>query len=137
MEYAFLGSSNLRVSRFCLGTMMFGGKTDATESARIVRAAVDGGINFIDTANVYTEGRCEQILGEVLSESSLRDRIVLASKGGVAKSDGPNDGGISRLNLVRAVEQSLRRLRTDRIDLYYIHWPVEQMNLQEMLRALD
>ena len=135
MLYAPLGSSNLRVSRLCLGTMMFGGKTDDHESIRITRAALDAGVNFVDTADIYTDGACETILGKALQ--GQRDRAVLATKGGMRVGGGPNDEGISRWHLVRAVEASLRRLNTDRIDLYYIHWPMAHMNLDETLRTLD
>ncbi len=135
MLYTHLGSSNVQVSRFCLGTMMFGGKTDADESNRITRAAIEAGVNFIDTADVYSETRCESILGDILMQ--VRDRVVLASKAGMKVGDGPNDLGISRFHYVRAVEASLKRLKTDRIDLYYIHWPHPKMNLDEMMRALD
>ena len=137
MRYVSLGSSNVRVSQFCLGAMMFGGKTDADESARIVAAAIGAGVNFIDTADVYTDGRCESILGDALASSAARDRVVLATKAGMKVGPGPNDEGVSRYHVVRAVEASLRRLRTDRIDVYYIHWPTERMNLDETLRALD
>jgi len=137
MNYVPLGSANVRVSRFCLGTMMFGGKTDAAEGTRITRRAIEAGINFIDTADVYTEGRCETILGQALSEGGLRDQVVLASKGGMKIGPGPNDTGVNRFHLVRAVEGSLRRLKTDRIDLYYLHWPFAEMNLDETLRTLD
>src|SRR5215212_4737800 len=137
MNYVPLGSANVRVSRFCLGTMMFGGKTDAAESVRITRRALDAGINFVDTADVYCETRCESILGEVTGDSSVRDQIVLATKAGMVVGNGPNDQGVSRFHYVRAVERSLKRLRTDRIDVYYIHWPMERMNLDETLRTLD
>src|SRR5215470_3518617 len=116
MNYVPLGSANVRVSRFCLGTMMFGGKTDAAESVRITRAAIDAGINFIDTADKYSETRCEEILGEVTGDSSIRDQIVLATKTGMVLDEGPNDFGTSRFHYVRAIEASLKRLRTDRID---------------------
>lgn len=137
MQYVTLGSANVRVSRFCLGTMMFGGKTDAGESIRITRAALDAGVNFVDTADIYAETKCETILGDVMSDSSVRDQIVLASKGGMVIGKGPNDSGVSRFHYVRAVEASLKRLKTDRIDLYYIHWPMQDMNLDETLRTLD
>jgi len=137
LNYVPLGSANVRVSRFCLGTMMFGGKTDAAESVRITRRAIDAGINFIDTADVYSESRCETILGEVTGDASVRDQIVLATKAAMVVGKGPNDQGVSRFHFVRAVEASLKRLRTDRIDLYYIHWPTERMNLDETLRTLD
>jgi aryl-alcohol dehydrogenase-like predicted oxidoreductase len=135
MQYVQLGSSNVKVSRFCLGTMMFGGKTAADESHRIVRGAVDGGINFIDTADVYCETRCESIVGEALT--GIREQVFLATKGGMVVGKGPNDTGCSRYHLVTACENSLKRLKTDRIDLYYIHWPFTKMNLHETMRALD
>jgi aryl-alcohol dehydrogenase-like predicted oxidoreductase len=117
--------------------MMFGGKTSADEGIRITRRAIDAGINFVDTADVYTEGRCEQIVGDALAEGSLRDQVVLATKAGMKVGPGVNDIGASRFHFVRALEASLRRLRTDRIDVYYIHWPVESFNVEETLRTLD
>ena len=135
MDYINLGTTGCRVSRFCLGTMMFGGKTDRDESIRITRAAIDGGVNFIDTADVYTDTRCESIVGEALE--GVRDQVVLATKVGMKVGKGPNDVGISRYHYVRAVEESLKRLRTDRIDVYYVHWPAARMNVEEMMRAMD
>jgi aryl-alcohol dehydrogenase-like predicted oxidoreductase len=135
MRYIRLGGTNLSVSQFCLGTMMFGGKTPEDEAVRIVQSAVDAGVNFIDTADVYNVGLSEEITGKALK--SIRDRVVLASKGGMRMGEGPNDDGLSRFHLVRAVEASLRRLGTDRIDLYYLHWPHVAMNLEETLRTLD
>jgi aryl-alcohol dehydrogenase-like predicted oxidoreductase len=137
VNYLTLGSANVRVSRFCLGTMMFGGKTSADEGIRITRRAIDAGINFVDTADVYTEGRCETIVGDALAEGSLRDQVVLATKAGMKVGPGVNDVGASRFHFVRAVEASLKRLRTDRIDVYYIHWPVDAFNVEETLRTLD
>jgi 1-deoxyxylulose-5-phosphate synthase len=135
VRYVSLGASNLRVSTFCLGTMMFGGKTDPAEASEIIHQAVDAGINFIDTADVYNAGRSEEIVGQAIAP--LRDRVILASKVGMQVGDGPNDGGVSRYHIVHSLEASLRRLGTDRIDLYYVHWPSSAMNLQEMLRALE
>ena len=135
MDYVSLGASNLKVSRFCLGTMMFGGKTSAEESVRITRTALDAGINFVDTADVYASGKTEEIVGQALQ--GVRDQVVLASKAGMRVSPGPNGEGISRFHLVRALEDSLRRLKTDRIDIFYIHWPMQAMNLDETLRTLD
>jgi aryl-alcohol dehydrogenase-like predicted oxidoreductase len=117
--------------------MMFGGKTSADEGVRITRRAIDAGINFIDTADKYTDGQCERILGDALSEPSVRDQVVLASKAAMKVGLGVNDQGTSRFHFVRAVEASLKRLRTDRIDVYYIHWPVEAFNVEETLRTLD
>ncbi|MFT3787215.1 MAG: aldo/keto reductase [Tepidisphaeraceae bacterium] len=135
MRYVQLGPTNVRVSTFCLGTMMFGAKTDRDASIAITRHAIDAGVNFIDTADVYAKTDTESILGDALV--GVRDRVVLASKGGMKVGEGPNDIGLSRFHLVRAVENSLKRLKTDRIDLYYLHWPFESLHLDETLRTLD
>jgi len=135
MRYRQLGASNVLVSEFCLGTMMFGGKTPQDESIRIIHRALEAGVNFVDTADVYNGGASEEIVGRALV--GKRDQVVLASKFGMSMGQGPNESGVSRFHLVRAVEASLKRLRTDRIDLYYIHWPVEAMHLEETLRALE
>jgi aryl-alcohol dehydrogenase-like predicted oxidoreductase len=135
MKYVRLGGTNVMVSAFCLGTMMFGGKTDAAEALRVMHRAADEGLTFWDTADVYNEGRCEEIVGQGLK--GRREQIVLASKVGMKMGSGPNDEGISRLHIMRGVEASLKRLDTDRLDLYYIHWPRAAMNVEEMLRALE
>src|SRR5687768_12204943 len=133
MNYVPLGSSNLKVSKFCLGTMMFGGKTSADEGIKITRRAIELGVNFVDTADVYTETRCETIVGDALADGKIRDQVVLATKAGMVVGEGQNDHGISRFHFVRAADASLKRLRTDRIDIYYIHWPMVAMNLDETL----
>jgi aryl-alcohol dehydrogenase-like predicted oxidoreductase len=119
MRYRFLGSSGVKVSELCLGTMMFGGATDEAQARRIVDHAADSGVNFIDTADVYADGRSEEIVGPAIK--AKRDRWVLATKG--AQQLGPNvtDRGLSRRYLMRAVDASLKRLQTDHIDVYYIH----------------
>jgi aryl-alcohol dehydrogenase-like predicted oxidoreductase len=117
--------------------MMFGGKTSAEEGIRITRRAIELGVNFVDTADVYTETRCESIVGEALADGNIRDQVILATKSGMVVGEGPNDQGISRFHCVRACEASLKRLRTDRIDIYYIHWPMVAMDLDEILRTLD
>jgi aryl-alcohol dehydrogenase-like predicted oxidoreductase len=119
MAYRVLGSSGIKVSELSLGTMMFGGATDAAEARRIVDHAAEAGVNFIDTADVYADGRSETAVGAAIKEK--RDRWVLATK--VGQRAGPNvtDAGLSRRHLMLSVEASLRRLGTDRIDLYYIH----------------
>ena len=137
MNYVSLGSSNVKVSKFCLGTMMFGGKTNAEEGIKITRRAIELGVNFVDTADVYTETRCETIVGDALADAKVRDQVVLATKSGMVVGEGQNDNGVSRFHFVRACEASLKRLRTDRIDIYYIHWPMVAMNLDETLRTLD
>ncbi len=119
MRYRVLGSSGIKVSEICLGTMMFGGPTDEAQARRIVDHAAESGVNFIDTADVYAEGRSEAIVGPAIK--AKRDRWVLATK--VAQKAGPSvtDMGLSRRHLIRAVEASLKRLQADHIDLYYIH----------------
>src|SRR5262245_38460365 len=121
MQYAILGRSGIEVSRLCLGTMMFGGPTDETEAARIIADARDSGVNFIDTANTYTDGRSEEITGRALKAE--RDRWVVATKVGTGGRTlhHPGRPNLSRRYMMQAVEDSLRRLQTDRIDLYYIH----------------
>src|SRR5262245_42706809 len=123
MEYRTLGRTGVKVSAYCLGAMMFGewGNTDEDECIRVIHAALDGGINFIDTADVYSDGRSEEIVGAALR--GRRDRVVLATKVHGQMSDDPNERGNSRLWIMREVEESLRRLQTDHIDLYQIHRP--------------
>jgi len=121
MEYRQLGSSGTRVSKLCLGTMNFGSPTDEPEAHRIIDAAIEGGINFIDTADVYGRGIAEEFTGRALQANGKRDDIVLATKAVARMGDGPNDHGAARYHLTRAVEASLRRLQTDRIDLFYLH----------------
>jgi aryl-alcohol dehydrogenase-like predicted oxidoreductase len=135
MEYRRLGRCGLKVSELCLGTMTFGKNTDQQEAERIVSLALDSGVNFIDTADSYNDGASETMLGEILRDK--RGRIVLATKVFNAMGPGPNDSGMSRAHIMRAVEDSLRRLRTDYIDLYYIHHVDVQTPLEEMLRAFD
>jgi len=119
IQHRVLGSSGVKVSEICLGTMMFGGPTDATQARRMIDHAADNGVNFIDTADVYAEGRSEALIGPAIK--TRRDCWVLATK--VAQATGPDvtDRGLSRRHLMLAVEASLTRLQTDRIDLYYIH----------------
>ena len=137
MEYRILGRSGVEVSAICLGCMNFGDKTDEPESIRIIEAAMDAGINFIDTANSYARGASEQIVGKALSESGRRDKVVLATKVSSRMGEGPNQRGGSRYHIVQQVEQSLRRLRTDRIDLYQLHIMDLSLAVGESLRAMD
>jgi aryl-alcohol dehydrogenase-like predicted oxidoreductase len=139
-EYRLLGRSGLRVSPLALGTMTFGQNwgwgADATESRRIFDLYVDHGGNFVDTAVNYTEGASERLLGEFLRDK--RERVVLATKFTMAREPGnPNSGGNHRLNIVRSVEQSLRQLGTDRIDLFYLHAWDFTTQPEETMRALD
>ncbi len=135
MDYRRLGHSGLKVSEICLGTMTFGHSTDANEAERIVRTAMDGGINFFDTADGYSNGESEAILGRALGPR--RRDVVIATKVFNAMGPGPNDSGMSRVHIMNAVEDSLRRLGTDYIDLYFIHHVDTQTLLDEMLRAFD
>jgi len=135
MEFVPLGRSGLRVSRLCLGTMMFGGPTDEADSLRILRRALDAGINFFDTANVYNAGESERITGKGLRD--VRDQVVIATKVRNPMGPGPNDRGLGRAHIMREVEASLRRLGTDYIDLYYLHAPDYDTPLEETLRAMD
>lgn len=137
MEYRNLGQTGVKVSPLCLGAMMFGqrGNTDHADCVRIIHRALDAGINFVDTANVYSSGESEEIVGEALQ--GRRDQVVLATKVHMPMGDGPNERGNSRVNILREVENSLRRLRTDYIDLYQLHRPDPETPIEETLRALD
>ena len=137
MTYRNLGRTGVQVSPICLGAMNFGDPTSEEDSVRIVDAAVDGGINFIDTANVYNAGESERIVGQALKQNGRRDQVVLATKAHGVMGPEPNDQGNSRYHLMRACEDSLRRLGTDHIDLYQIHRPSVEIPQDETLRALD
>jgi len=131
----WLGKTGVKVSRIALGTMAFGGDADEATAGEIWRAARDAGVNLIDTADVYTEGRSEEIVGRLMRAE--RDQIVLATKAYFPTSKDPNARGSSRYHLVRAVEASLRRLATDRIDLFYLHRFDDVTELGDTLRTLD
>lgn len=135
MDYRRIGRSGLRVSELCLGTMTFGQATDEAEADRILGAALDAGVTFIDTANKYAEGSSETILGRLLR--GRRDRVVLATKFANRTGPGPKDAGWSRVHVLRAVEESLSRLRTDHIDLYYLHHVDPDTPPEEVLSTLD
>jgi aryl-alcohol dehydrogenase-like predicted oxidoreductase len=135
MQYRQLGRSGVRVSAVGIGTNQFGGKVDQQGVKEIVAGAIDMGINFFDTADVYTGGRSEETLGEALK--GRWHEVVLATKGFNATGQGPNDRGASRYHLVNAVEASLRRLQSDHIDLYQIHRYDDTTPIEETLRALD
>jgi aryl-alcohol dehydrogenase-like predicted oxidoreductase len=137
MQLRNLGSTGVKVSPLCLGAMMFGdwGNRDHDDSIRIIHAALDAGINFIDTADVYSRGESEEIVGKALA-GGKRDNVVLATKVHGTMGDDPNEFGNSRRWIIREVENSLRRLGTDWIDLYQIHRPEEDTNIDETLGAL-
>jgi aryl-alcohol dehydrogenase-like predicted oxidoreductase len=137
MEHRPLGRTGVHVSKLCLGAMMFGawGNDDPDESVRILHAALDAGIDFVDTADVYAQGQSEEIVGRALA--GRRDEVVLATKFSNPMGDGPNRRGGSRRWIMRAVEDSLRRLQTDWIDLYQIHRPDPTADVEETLGALS
>ena len=138
MEHRQLGRTGVSVSKFCLGAMMFGawGNPDHDESIRIIHAALDAGINFIDTADVYGQGESEEIVGKALA-GGRRDDVILATKFHNAMGEDPNQQGNSRRWIIRAVEDSLRRLGTDWIDLYQVHRLDPRTDIEETLSALS
>lgn len=138
MEYRSLGRTGVQVSPLCLGCMNFGWGTEEGDSIRIIHRAMDAGINFLDTANVYGRGASETITGKALARDGRRDRVFLATKAhGRMDDNDPNGWGNHRYHLVRQCEESLRRLQTDRIDLYQMHRPQPSIPIDETLRALD
>src|SRR5579864_6936326 len=141
MELTRLGRTGLKVSRICLGTMNFGPETEEADAFRIMDRAVEGGINFFDTANVYgwgeNKGRTESIVGRWLAQGERRDRIVLATKVYGSMYAGPNGGRLSAYHIRRACEDSLRRLQTDRIDLYQMHHVDRDTPWDEIWQAME
>ncbi|MYC64103.1 MAG: aldo/keto reductase [Caldilineaceae bacterium SB0661_bin_34] len=143
MEYRLLGRTGVKVSPLCFGVMMFGhgqfgGGVDVDDASRMLQVAFDAGINFIDTANVYSRGQSEEILGEALKRSGQRSRVVLATKVHFPMADDdPNMGGTSRRHVIEQCHASLKRLQTDYIDLYQLHRPRTDTPIDETLRALD
>ncbi len=135
MDYRFLGNTGVKVSPLCFGTMSFGGDADEETSAAMYHRCRDAGINFFDCANVYQQGRAEEILGQLIA--GHRDEVVITSKVYFPMGEDPNARGASRRHIVQAVEESLRRLGTDYVDLYFIHRFDEFTALEETLRALD
>jgi len=136
MDYRLLGRTGVSVSPLCLGTMMFGawGNQDVDDSIRIIHHALDAGINFVDTADVYSGGESEEILGKALA--GRRDEVVLATKFFMPMGTAPNQSGGSRKWIMQEVENSLRRLGTDYLDLYQVHRPSALMDVEETLGAL-
>src|SRR3990172_12083551 len=145
MEYRRLGSTGAKVSELCLGTMQFGWRADEATSYQVLTAAVEAGLNFLDTADIYSRwaegnpgGVAETILGRWLAaNASRRGQGVLATKVRGSMGDGPNDAGLSRVHILNSVEASLRRLGTETIDLYQTHWPDEDTPIDETLEAMD
>jgi 1-deoxyxylulose-5-phosphate synthase len=137
MEYRSLGRTGVFVSPLCLGAMNFGGPTTEEDSFAILNRALEGGINFIDTANSYNNGESERIVGRALKQNGKRDQVILATKVFSRVGDGPNDGGASRWHILKSCEESLRRLQTETIDLYQLHRPSAIIPQDETLRAFD
>ncbi len=135
MEYRTLGRAGVKVSPLCLGTMMFGGPANEQDSIRMIHHALDVGVNFVDTANMYNGGQSEVVVGKAIADR--RGQVVLATKGRQKMGDGPNDIGASRVHLLRELEASLRRLNVDCVDIYYVHAPDADTPIEETLRALD
>jgi aryl-alcohol dehydrogenase (NADP+) len=134
MEYRRLGNSGLKVSPLCVGTMMFGDRTDYGEAERIVKSAQEAGVNFIDTADQYAAGESERITGRIIQAE--RDRWVLATKVGNPMGPGPNEVGLSRKWIMQACDASLRRLGTEYVDIYYLHLDFHDVPLEETLGAI-
>ncbi|MFI9009157.1 aldo/keto reductase [Actinosynnema sp. NPDC053489] len=136
MKYRTLGRTGIKVSPYCLGAMMFGaaGNPDHDDSARIIHKALDAGVNFVDTADIYSHGESEEIVGKALK--GRRDDVVLATKAHLPMGEDPNRQGSSRRWLVRALEESLRRLGTDHVDLFQVHRPAPDTDVEETLSAL-
>jgi len=136
MKYRTLGRTGIKVSPYCLGAMMFGpiGNPDHDDSVRIIHKALDAGVNFVDTADAYSRGESEEIVGKALK--GRRDNVVLATKAHLPMGDDPNQQGNSRRWLVRALEDSLRRLGTDHVDLFQVHRPAPDTDVEETLSAL-
>jgi len=145
VDHRNLGKTGLKVSPLCMGTMQFGWSADEALAHRILSAAYEAGINFIDTADIYSRwvpgnpgGVSEEIIGRWMKTAGIpREKLVIATKVRGRMGDGPNDEGLSRLHIMQAVEASLRRLQTDYIDLYQTHWPDKETPIEETLRALD
>jgi aryl-alcohol dehydrogenase-like predicted oxidoreductase len=137
VRYRTLGRTGIKVTPFALGAMMFGagGNPDHDDSIRIIHKALDAGINVVDTADVYSQGESEEIVGKALK--GRRDDVVLATKAGLPMGDGPNQRGASRRWLMTEIENSLRRLQTDYIDLYQVHRPDPGTDIEETLSALS
>jgi len=142
MQYVNLGRSGLNVSRICLGTMTYGSSQwrqwvlDEDDSRPFIQRALELGINFFDTADIYSFGQSEEILGRVLTEFARRDEVVIATKVYFPMGEGPNQRGLSRVHILHSIENSLRRLRTDYVDLYQIHRWDPETPIEETLEAL-
>ena len=137
MEYRRLGRSGLKVSKLALGTMNFGNPTDRTASFKIINTAIDAGINMLDCADAYANGESERIIGEALAENGKRKNVFVTSKVFLPTGEGPNDAGNSKHHILAACENSLKRLKTDWIDIYFLHRTDFNVLQEESLAALD
>jgi 1-deoxyxylulose-5-phosphate synthase len=135
MEFRALPRTDLKVSRLSFGTMPFGSQADEAASLRMVDRCLDAGINFFDTANMYNLGKAETILGKALS--GRRKNVILATKVRFKMGEGANESGLSRAAIHKAIDASLKRLGTDYVDLYYLHWPDYDVPIEETLAAMD
>lgn len=133
MHYRKMGRTGLKVSAICLGTMTYGNQINEAEAIGLINHAFASGINFFDTADSYAEGRSEEIVGKAIRDK--RQQVILATKVASKVGPGPNDAGLSRKHILQGVEESLRRLQTDYIDLYYAHVPDYDTPIEETLRA--
>src|SRR5919204_546043 len=142
MEYVRLGNTGLKVSRLCLGAMTYGTSKwrpwvlDENESRPFIRRALEHGINFFDTADMYSRGVSEEVLGRALKDFAQRDQVVIATKAFNPMGDGPNDRGLSRKHLLDAIDASLRRLGVEHVDLYQIHRFDPETPIEETMQAL-
>jgi 1-deoxyxylulose-5-phosphate synthase len=135
MQYRNLGKTGLKVSTICLGTMTYGEQVAEKDAIEIIARAMDSGVNFFDTSNAYVHGKSEEVVGKALHNN--RPNVVLATKVAIPVGPGVNDRGLSRFHILREVENSLRRLNTDYIDIYYAHMPDHDTPLEETIRAMD
>jgi aryl-alcohol dehydrogenase-like predicted oxidoreductase len=135
LEYVRLGNTGLKVSEYCIGADNFGGQTNAADSIRIMSAAIDGGVNFIDTANSYCDGRSEENVGRFIK--TRRSEVVLATKGRSQVGPGPNDVGVNKKYVMQAIDDSLKRLGTDYVDLYQVHAPDLTTPIEETVEAYN
>ena len=135
MDYRTLSTTDLTVSRLCFGTLTFGSSMDESAGTRAVDRCIDAGINFFDTANVYNKGAAETILGKALS--GRRQKVIMASKVGFKTGVGPDESGLSRATIYKALDASLRRLQTDYLDLYYLHLPDYSVPIEETLATME
>ena len=135
MEYRTLPDTDLKVSRASFGTMTFGSQTDEATAGRMIDLCIDSGVNFFDTANVYNKGMSETIVGKLLK--GRRDKVVLATKVRGKMGDGPDESGLSRAAILKAIDGSLERLQTDYVDVYYLHQPDYDVPIEETLAVMD